>query len=103
MTHVHKRNAFNGRNVLIIGGLGFIGSNLAHRLIEMGNVNVTILDALIPEQGGNPFNVDSIRDKLTVHIGHMSDEAVVKPLLSGMDYVFNLAGSAGHLDSMLNP
>src|SRR5688500_2655297 len=103
MTDKKHHESFNGRNVLITGGLGFIGSNLAHQLVEIGDVNVTILDAMIPEQGGNLHNVASITDKIEVHIGDMADEAIVVPLLSGIDYVFNLAGSAGHIDSMTNP
>jgi UDP-glucose 4-epimerase len=99
----HHHDAFNGRNVLITGGLGFIGSNLAHRLVEMGNVNVVVLDALIPGQGGNYHNIASIRDKIHVFEGDMGDESAIIPLISGIDYVFNLAGSAGHLDSMLDP
>ena len=103
MTDEHQHNAFSGRNVLITGGLGFIGSNLAHRLAEMGNVNISVLDAMIPGQGGNAFNVEPIQDKINVHYGDMGDEESLVPLLSGVDYVFNLAGSAGHLDSMRNP
>ena len=102
MTDEHH-NPFFGRNVLITGGLGFIGSNLAHRLVEMGNVNVSVLDALIPGQGGNPFNVASIEDKIEIHHGDMRDDETIVRVLSGIDYVFNLAGSAGHLDSMLDP
>jgi UDP-glucose 4-epimerase len=95
--------ALNGRNVLITGGLGFIGSNLAHALVEIGNVNVTILDAMIPGQGGNLFNVQSIMDDVEVRIGDMGDEATVVPLISGVDFIFNLVGTAGHIDSMSNP
>ena len=103
MMNDHPHDAFAGRNVLITGGMGFIGSNLAHRLVEMGDVRVTILDSMVPGQGGNPHNVESIRDKIDVHIGDIGDQDTIVPLLSGIDYVFNLAGTAGHLDSMLDP
>lgn len=101
-----ERNRFNEykeRTILITGGLGFIGSNLARRLVEIGNVKVIILDALIPEQGGNLHNIEDIKDKVSLQIGDMSDDYVINHLVSGVDYIFNLAGSVSHLDSMLNP
>ena len=96
-------NSFNGRKVLITGGLGFIGSNLAHRLVDIGDVDVLILDALIQGQGGNPYNVGAIKDRISIHYVDMGDEAKLVPLLGGIDYIFNLAGSAGHLQSMIDP
>ena len=96
-------NEYKGRNVLITGGLGFVGSNLARRLIEIGNVNVTILDALFPDQGGNLYNIEDISDKVSLQIVDMSDNYVINHLVSGVDYIFNLAGSVSHLDSMINP
>jgi len=50
----------NGKKVLITGGLGFIGSNLARRLLEQDN-QVTIIDSLIPEYGGNLRNLFRLR------------------------------------------
>ena len=96
-------NEYKKRNVLITGGLGFIGSNLARRLVEIGGVNVTILDALIPEQGGNLYNIEEIKDKVSLQIVDMGDDSAINHLVSGVDYIFNLAGSVSHLDSMLNP
>jgi UDP-glucose 4-epimerase len=89
--------------VLITGGLGFIGSNLAHKLVELGGTEVIILDALVPGQGGNPFNVEGIRDKVTVHSANMCDDWAINHIVAGVDYVFNLAGSVSHLDSMSEP
>jgi UDP-glucose 4-epimerase len=89
--------------VLITGGLGFIGSNLAHRLVEVGDVEVILLDALLPDQGGNLFNIESIRDRVKVHRANMCDDWAVNHLVGGVDYVFNLAGSVSHLDSMIFP
>ena len=96
-------NAFHGRNILITGGLGFIGSNLAVRLAAMEGVRLTILDSLVPGQGGNPHNVAPIMDKVTVQIADMAEDAVLNQLVSGVDYIFNLVGSGGHLDSMTHP
>ena len=94
---------YAGRSVLITGGLGFIGSNLARRLAEMGGVEVIVLDAMIPGQGANPFNLEGVRDKVTVHTASMCDEWAINHLVGGVDYIFNLAGSTSHLDSMGEP
>src|SRR5947209_12705663 len=94
---------YRGRSVLITGGLGFIGSNLARRLVEIGGVEVAILDALLPDQGGNPFNIEGVADKVTLHAASMSDDWAVNHLVGGADYIFNLAGSVSHLDSMQSP
>lgn len=97
------QNEYVGRRVLITGGLGFIGSNLAHKLLEFGDVEVTILDALFPDQGGNLHNIEAIRDDVNLHVAEMGDASVINHLVGGMDYIFNLAGSISHLDSMLYP
>jgi UDP-glucose 4-epimerase len=93
---------YKGRSALITGGLGFIGSNLARRLVEIG-VKVSVLDALLPDQGGNPYNVRDILGQIEVHTADMRDQRVVNHLVGGVDYVFNLAGSVSHLDSMQQP
>jgi UDP-glucose 4-epimerase len=94
--------AFKGRNVLITGGLGFIGSNLAHRLIQLG-ANVVLVDSLIPEYGGNLFNIDSIKDRVQVNISDVRDEYSMQHLVQHQDFLFNLAGQTSHLDSMEEP
>ena len=94
---------YRGRSVLITGGLGFIGSNLARRLATVDDVKVVVLDGLIPGQGGNPFNLSAVGNSVTVHRADMADEYVVNHLVAGVDYVFNLAGQPSHIDSLLNP
>lgn len=96
------RNTFKSKKVLITGGLGFIGSNLARALVEAG-AKVTLLDCLIPEYGGNKHNIASIRGKVTVHRADIRDEKKLPRFVRGQDYVFNLAGQTSHLDSMTNP
>lgn len=96
-----KDNIF-AENILITGGLGFIGSNLAKRLVEL-DANVTLVDSLIPEYGGNLFNVNDIRDRLQINISDVRDEHSMKYLVQGQDYLFNLAGQTSHLDSMRDP
>lgn len=93
---------FEGRDVMVTGGLGFIGSNLAHKLVGLG-ANVTILDALIPEYGGNLFNVNGIKNKVKVSISDLREEDKIGLLVKGQDYIFNLAGQVSHLDSMKDP
>jgi UDP-glucose 4-epimerase len=93
---------FTGKRVLITGGLGFIGSNLAHELIRQG-AHVTIVDSLIPEYGGNLWNIEPIKDKVQVNISDVRDQHSMKYLIKEQDYLFNLAGQTSHLDSMNNP
>ncbi len=93
---------FESKNVLITGGLGFIGSNLAIRLVELG-ANITLVDSLIPEYGGNLFNIEPIKDKVRINISDVRDEHSMKYLVQKQDYLFNLAGQTSHVDSMNNP
>jgi UDP-glucose 4-epimerase len=95
-------SALAGRNALITGGLGFIGSHLARRLVD-GGAEVTLVDSLIPEYGGNMFNVASIADRVHINISDVRDEHGMRYLIQGHDLLFNLAGQTGHLDSMTDP
>ena len=92
----------SNKKILITGGLGFIGSNLARRLVEHGNT-ITVVDSLIPEYGGNLRNIYDIQDKITVSLSDVRDVAAINNLIKGHDYLFNLAGQTSHLDSMLDP
>ena len=102
MTADPRFPAFAGRKVLITGGLGFIGSNLARRLVELG-ADVVLVDSLIPEYGGNLHNIDGIADQVTVNISDIRDVYSLRHLLQGREIVFNLAGQTSHLDSMHDP
>ncbi len=93
---------FKGRRILITGGLGFIGSNLAHRLVGLG-ANVLLVDSLVPEYGGNLFNIEAIQDRVQVNISDVRDEHSMRYLVQGQDYLFNLAGQTSHMDSMQDP
>jgi UDP-glucose 4-epimerase len=96
------KQPFAGARVLITGGLGFIGSNLAIRLAGLG-AQVTLLDSLKPEYGGNLFNVAPVSDRVRVNISDVRDEHSLRYLVQGQNYLFNLAGQTSHLDSMLDP
>jgi UDP-glucose 4-epimerase len=93
---------FNGKHILITGGLGFIGSALARRLVELGAI-VTLVDSLIPEYGGNLFNIAGIGNRVRVNISDVRDAHSMKYLIQGQDYLFNLAGQTSHVDSMEDP
>jgi UDP-glucose 4-epimerase len=93
---------FRGKRAIITGGLGFIGSALAHRLVSLG-AKVTLVDSLIPEYGGNLFNIAGLEDQLKVNISDVRDEYSMRYLVQGQDYLFNLAGQTSHMDSMKDP
>lgn len=93
---------YQSKKVLITGGLGFIGSNLARALVHSG-AHLTLVDSLIPEYGGNPFNVHDIRDQVDINVCDVRDPYAMAYLIQGKDYLFNLAGQTSHLDSMENP
>ena len=93
---------FFRRKVLITGGLGFIGSNLAHRLVGLG-AEVVLVDSLVPEYGGNLFNVEGIQDRVRINISDVRDQHSIAYLVQGQDYLFNLAGQTSHMDSMADP
>lgn len=95
-------DAFGGKRVLITGGCGFIGSNLALRLVELG-AEVTLVDSLIPEYGGNLCNVAPIRERVWLNVADVRDAHSLAHLVQGQDFLFNLAGQTSHLDSMENP
>jgi UDP-glucose 4-epimerase len=95
-------DAFCDRRVLVTGGLGFVGSNLARRLVALG-ARVTLVDSLIPEYGGNLFNIAGIEDRLRVNISDVRDEYSICTLVQNQDFLFNLAGQTSHADSMQDP
>ena len=87
---------------LITGGLGFIGSNLARKLVHEGH-SVTLVDSMIPCYGGNFANISDLGDKVTVNISDIRDPFATRTLLKNIDVVFNLAGQTSHADSMSDP
>ena len=93
---------FEGKRALITGGAGFIGSNLARKLLDLG-ADVTVVDSLIPEYGGNLYNLCEIADRVHLNISDVRDEHSMKFLVQGKDILFNLAGQTSHMDSMHNP
>jgi UDP-glucose 4-epimerase len=93
---------YQGRRVMITGGLGFIGSNLAHRLVALG-ADVMLVDSLIPEYGGNLFNIAGIEDRVRVNVADVRQASTMNYLVQGRSIIFNLAGQVSHIDSMSDP
>ena len=96
------RDFYAGRRVMITGGLGFIGSNLARQLVDLG-ADVLIVDSLLPEYGGNLFNIADIKDRVRVNIADVRMQSTIGYLSRGQDVIFNLAGQVSHIDSMRDP
>lgn len=93
---------YSRKRALITGGLGFIGSNLAAALVQLG-AKVTLIDSLTPEYGGNLFNIEPISQQVRVNISDVRDVHSLRYLVQGQDVLFNLAGQTSHMDSMLDP
>jgi UDP-glucose 4-epimerase len=93
---------YAGRRVMITGGLGFIGSNLAHALAGLG-ADVLLVDSLIPDYGGNLHNIAGIEDRVRVNVADVRQASTMNYLVQGRDVIFNLAGQVSHIDSMRDP
>ncbi len=98
----HYRDFYRGRRVMITGGLGFIGSNLAHQLVTLG-ADVLLVDSLIPDYGGNLFNIEGITNGVRVNIADVREPSTMNCLVRDREVIFNLAGQVSHIDSMRDP
>ena len=96
------QNDYKGKRVLVTGGLGFIGSNTAARLVELG-ASVTIVDSMHPACGANYFNIDAVKNDVEVVEGDCCDLGLMRKLVRSQAYIFNLAGHVSHIDSMKDP
>lgn len=93
---------FKNKKILITGGLGFVGSNLAIKLVSLG-ADVLIIDNMLPRQGGNLFNIEPVKNQVKVNISDIRNSVSMNHLVKGMDYVFHIAGQVNHVDSVKNP
>lgn len=95
-------DAFKRKHVLILGGLGFIGSNLACRLAQLC-AEVTLADAMIDEYGGNEFNIAPVQNGVRINFCDIRDEHAMAQLVRGQDYIFHSAAQVCHLKSLSDP
>lgn len=93
---------FANRPVLITGGLGFVGSTLARRLVRLG-AKVTVVDCLYPQYGGNRRNLSGLGAKVNVVVADLREHQRLPDLVRGQSFLFNLAGQTSHMDSMTDP
>jgi UDP-glucose 4-epimerase len=96
------REFYRGRRVMITGGVGFIGSNLARHLVDLG-ADILLVDSLIPDYGGNLFNIRDIADRVRLNIADVRMQTTMEALVRDRDVIFNLAGQVSHIDSMRDP
>jgi UDP-glucose 4-epimerase len=96
------RAFYHRRRVMITGGLGFIGSNLARQLVDLG-ADVLLVDSLIDDYGGNLFNIEGLTDRLRVNIADVRQQSTMNYLVRDCEVIFNLAGQVSHIDSMRDP
>jgi UDP-glucose 4-epimerase len=99
---VPYRQYYRDRRVMITGGLGFIGSNLAHQLVALG-ADVLLVDSLIPDYGGNLFNIEGITERVRVNVADIRQQSTMNYLVKDREVIFNLAGQVSHIDSMRDP
>lgn len=94
--------SYEGRRAIVTGGLGFIGSNLALRLVQLG-AEVTVIDSQIPGCGANLHNIDPATDQIEWIDADLAEPAKYRSALARADVVFNLAGEISHVHSMQFP
>ena len=99
---MHHKSYYRGKHVLVTGGLGFVGSNLSIELIRLG-AHVSVIDNMLPRQGGNLFNLEPVKDRVRVNYSDVRNQLSMNHLVKGQDLIFHLAGQVNHVDSMRNP
>ena len=97
-----KRNSYRDARVLVTGGMGFIGSNLAIALVREG-AHVTVVDAQVPGCGADPDNLDEVCGQIRVSTDDMQNADRMTELIPGQDVIFNLAGEISHIRSITDP
>jgi UDP-glucose 4-epimerase len=99
---VTNNNDYANKKVLVTGGLGMIGSNIVVELVKLG-AEVSILDAMLPLYGGNFFNIEEVKDQVTVNVADIRDVSALNYLVRDVDIIFNLAAQVSYIDSQTDP
>ncbi|MCW2961255.1 MAG: NAD-dependent dehydratase [Thermoleophilia bacterium] len=102
MLDARDNESFLGRQCLITGGLGFVGSSLANRLVELG-ANVTLVDSMVPDFGGNLANVATVGHRVSINYSDVRDRLSMNWIVRDQDYVFHCAGQVSHVMSLTDP
>lgn len=102
MINTKQKQFYYKKNIVIAGGLGFIGSTLARGLVGLG-AKVTVVDNLMPDSGANIYNVKGLEEKISIIKGDVRDMSLMNIIVKDVDIIFNLAGSLSHVDSMNDP
>lgn len=102
MGNKSDNKSLKNKKILVTGGLGFVGSNLAIKLASLG-ADVLIVDNMLPRQGGNLFNIEPVKDKVKVNISDIRNPTSMNHLVKGMDYIYHIAGQVNHVDSVKDP
>lgn len=97
-----EHNFFSQKKILVTGGLGFIGSNLVIQLVKLG-AQVTVIDSMIPEYGGNLFNIKSVKNKIHLNFCDITDRNAMNYVVRDKEIIFHLAGQVSHVLSLTNP
>ena len=98
----YSLKGMSGQRCLVTGGLGFIGSNIVHKLVELG-ASVSIIDACLDPYGWNPANIKEVKDKVQFTKADIRNADAMAKAVKDQDYIFNCAGQVSHVDSMKDP
>jgi nucleoside-diphosphate-sugar epimerase len=90
---------FFGKRILIVGGAGFVGSNLSHMILESDIASLTIVDNFLSSDA-----VNVPKDKrVNLIFGSIADDAVLNQLATKIDFVWHLACYHGNQSSIFDP
>ena len=94
--------SFEGKKILILGGLGFIGSNLAIKLVSLG-AQVSLVDSMLEQYGGNLANIEPIKDQVNINFSDIRDRHSLNYIAREADIIYSVAGQTSHIESMSDP